>query len=61
MVHGCFQERQMFHKVAQKDNDDFAFRLAILVNDLTMKGPDSVIFANNQNGWQFGAIMMMQH
>ena len=53
-VHGCFQELQMLHKAAQKNNDDFSFRFVILVGDLTMKGPESarvVRFVREQPDW----------
>jgi hypothetical protein len=53
-VHGCFQELQIFHKAAQKDNDDFSFRFVILVGDLTMKGPESarvVRFVREKPDW----------
>jgi hypothetical protein len=53
-VHGCFQELQMLHKAAQKDNDGFPFRFVILVGDLMMKGPDSasvVRFVREQPNW----------
>jgi hypothetical protein len=53
-VHGCFQELEMLHSTAQKDNDDFPFRFVILVGDLMMKGPESasvVRFIREQPNW----------